>query len=305
MILQMQGWPNDFPLVNPRPDRQNEKRQATLSRSRFSLKEFPMSARFLLVLAGLLALVPSSAQAFEFKNVRLAHGAFGATRVDPKKFLPGDFLFITYEIDGLKVDDKYRASFVTLVEVFDAAKKIVFQKETPTVIVPQLGGSRMPGDLHVIMGNDRPPGQYKVRLSVSDVHAKEVKSFEHAFELLPKGFGIVGLMGPAIAVPGLPYMAQFNIVELGLDAKKKPNAKLEMKILDEAGKATSPASISNFPADLPETVDLTKANFIPIDYPIFPNRAGRFFIEITVTDSNAQKTATTRYPLNVIDPAAK
>jgi len=28
---------------------------------------------------------------------------------------------------------------------------------------------------------------------------------------------------------------QYNIVELGLDAAKKPNAKLEMKILDESG----------------------------------------------------------------------
>ena len=52
-----------------------------------------MSARYVLMLAGLMAFVPSSAQALELKNVRPAYGFLGATRQD-MKFLPGDFLFV-------------------------------------------------------------------------------------------------------------------------------------------------------------------------------------------------------------------
>ncbi len=262
-----------------------------------------MSARYVLVLAGLLACVPSSAQALELKNIRPAYGFLGATRHD-MKFLPGDVLFVTYEIDGLKVDAKNKVNFVTLVEVFDAANKTIFSKETPNVVVAELGGGRIPGDLHVTMGVDRTPGQYKARLTVYDVQSKDKKFFVVPFELLGRGFGLVAVHAPAVAFPAQPYMLQYAIVELGLDANKKPQAKLETKILDEAGKPVSPPSVTNFPADLTDNIDLKKANFIPIDYPIFPTRPGRFTVEITLTDAIAQKTATLRYPLNVLDVGA-
>ena len=38
--------------------------------------------------------------------------------------------------------------------------------------------------------------------------------------------------------------------------------------------------------------------------PIFPNRAGRFTVVISLTDAIHQKTATFRYPLNVLDVGA-
>lgn len=259
-----------------------------------------MSARMFLFLAGLLAFAPAPAQALELKNFRMAYGPLGATRVG-SKFLPGDLLFVTYEVDGLKVDDKNKANFVTLVEVFNSANKTIFAKETPNVLIPQLGGSRIPGDFHVTMGTDQPPGQYKVRLTVKDIVGKDIKSYTHSFELLAKDFGIVRVSAPAVAFPGLPYMLHYNVVELGLDANKKPNAKIELKVLDEAGKAVSAPAINNYPADLPEDIDLSKTNFIVIDFPIFPNRAGRFMVEISVVDNLKKRNASIRYPLNVLD----
>jgi hypothetical protein len=100
-------------------------------------------------------------------------------------------------------------------------------------------------------------------------------------------------------------MLQFNLVEFGLDAAKKPNAKLEIRVFDETGKqAVSAPAISNYPADLSDNLDLAKSNFMPIDFPIFPNRAGRFLIEITVVDNLGKKNASIRYPLNVLDIGA-
>lgn len=261
-----------------------------------------MSARSLVLLTGLAVLFPSSAEALELKNVRLSYGHLGATRQEATKFLPGDFLFISYDIDGLKLDDKNRALYTVLLEVFDASAKPVYKKETVhDPVVPQLGSNRIPGDLYVIMGTDHPAGKYTVRLTVMDRLSKEVKSFTHPFELLNRGFGIVGVLAPAVAFPAQPYMLQFNIVDLTLDAKQKPNAKLEMKILDESGKPVSPPVVNNYPADLPDTLDLKKANIIPIDFPILPNRPGRFTIEMSASDLAGQKTSTLRVPLTVID----
>src|SRR5947209_13288743 len=126
-------------------------------------------ARFVATLAVLLALVPASAPALEFKNVRPSYGPLGATRHDTK-CLPGDILFISYEISGLKLDDKVKkAVYVTLLEVFDASNKnpdgtakTIFKKETPNEVIPQLGGNTIPGDLHVIMGRNQTAGKYFV-----------------------------------------------------------------------------------------------------------------------------------------------
>jgi hypothetical protein len=263
-------------------------------------------ARFVVSLAALLALLPASARALEFKNVRPSYGPLGATRQDTR-CLPGDILFISYEIHGLKLDTKVKkAVYRTLLEVFDNSKppKTIFQKETPNEVIPQLGGTMIPGDLHVIMGRNQAPGNYHVRLTVEDVQAKDMKSFVRTFELLPQSFGIVGVTAPAVAFPGQPYMAQFAIVDLGLDTSKSPKAKVEMKILDESGTPVSDPIVNNFPQDLTDNTDLKKENFVGMNFPIFPNRPGRFTIEISATDSVAQKTASIRYPLTVLDIAS-
>ena len=96
-----------------------------------------------------LCLFPLSASALELKNVRPSYGPLGATRQETK-CVPGDVLFITYDIEGLKIDDKTgRANFKTLLELIDSTNQVAFSKETPNDVAPQLGGTRMPGDLFV------------------------------------------------------------------------------------------------------------------------------------------------------------
>lgn len=194
--------------------------------------------------------------------------------------------------------------YETVLEVFDSKSKNIFEKKSLNEVIPQLGGNSVAGDLHVTMGLNFPPGKYAVRLSVEDRVSKERKSFLYPFDLLAPSFGLVQLTAPTVAFPGVPYKADYIIVEMGLDAAKKPNVKVEMKIFDDAGKLLTPALTTLFPRDLPGNIDLQKANFVPMQFPIFPNRTGRFMVEIAATDLVAQKTATVRYPLNVIDVAA-
>src|SRR5437899_2117970 len=100
-----------------------------------------------------LCLCPLGASALELKNVRLSYAPLplGATRQDTK-FVPSDSLFMTYDIEGLKINPKtMRANYLTTLELFDGTGTAAFKKDTPNDVALQLGGTRMPGDLYVIL----------------------------------------------------------------------------------------------------------------------------------------------------------
>jgi hypothetical protein len=255
----------------------------------------------LLTLAFLAA--PALAPAVELKNFRACYAPlpFGATRADAK-CLPGDFLFLTYDIEGLKFDDKTgKASFVTVLELFDDQAKLIFNKETPNEVVPHLGGSRMPGDLHVQMGRSQKAGKYRIRLTVLDRHSKEQKSHVYSFDLLPQTFGIAGIVAPAIGFPGQHHSTEFALVDLALDDKKQPDVEVTMRVLDDNGKQVATPIVSTLPRDLPAGADLDKENFVPMRYPIYLNRSGRFTIDILAKDNISKKEARLKYQLNVLD----
>lgn len=247
--------------------------------------------------------VPTAAPAVELKNFRACYAPlpYGATRADAK-CLPGDFIFVTYDIEGLKFDEKTgKASFVTVLELFNDQAEKILHKETPTEVVPHLGGSRMPGDLHVQMGRNQKPGKYRIRLTVQDRLAKEIKSHVYPFEMLPQTFGIAGIVAPAIGFPGQHHSTEFALVDLTLDAKKQPDVEVTMRVLDDSGKQVATPIVSSMPRDLPAGADLEKENFVPMRYPIYLNRSGRFTIEILAKDKVGNKEARLTYQLNVLD----
>jgi len=261
-----------------------------------------MLKRCVLMMLAFLA-APAVAPAVELKNFRACYAPlpFGATRADAK-CLPGDFLFLTYDIEGLKFDDKTgKASFVTVLELFDDQAKLIFNKETPNEVVPHLGGSRMPGDLHVQMGRSQKAGKYRIRLTVLDRHSKEQKSHVYSFDLLPQTFGIAGIVAPAIGFPGQHHSTEFALVDLALDDKKQPDVEVTMRVLDDSGKQVATPIVSTLPRDLPAGADLEKENFVPMRYPIYLNRSGRFTIDILAKDNISKKEARLKYQLNVLD----
>jgi hypothetical protein len=268
---------------------------------RLARKENPM-ARSACFVAALLAILPVPAAALEFKNIRSCYGPNGATRPD-NKFLPRDLLYITYDIEGLKADEKTgNVVYVTLLEVFNAStKELIFRKEAPVENALQFGGNRLPGDLLLNMGIDKAAGQYVLRMTVQDRIAKETKSFTYPFELLKKDFGIVGLQAPIVGVPGGPYILNFAMTEFKLDANKNPKGKIEMKITDETGKLIPPVLTNSLPESLPARLDLSQDNLLQWQFPLLPNRPGRFHLEVTATDDLAKKSSTVRYTLNVLD----
>jgi hypothetical protein len=238
----------------------------------------------------------------DIKNIRKCYGPLGAKR-DDNKCLPGEIFFMSYDIENLALDKSGKASITTTFEFIDPAGVVIFKKDTPKDVVPQLGGARIPGDVHVILGPKQAPGKYTIRVTVHDKVANQAKAFEQAIDVLQPTFGFVGGMSKAIGLSGDPsgHVTSFGLVNLTLDAKQQPNATVKIRILDEAGKDVTPATELVMPRDMPEDTDLQKGNFVPITFPIFLNRPGRFTIEVDANDKNGKKSAKLSIPLTVLD----
>ena len=262
--------------------------------------------RWLLAALFTLGLFPGLAPAVEIKNIRPCYAPFGATRYD-LNLLPGDVLFITYDLDGLQTDPKTKkTNYETILELIDdpsqKSPKVLYKKPTTNEVIPQLGTGRMPGDLHVIMGAQQAPGKYAVRLTVHDKIAKDAKSFTYPFTVVPQSFGFVGVSAPAIGFPGQHYVTGFGLVNLATDGKtKQPKVDVDIQILDDKGKAVAPTVKIELPRDMPEGIDLAQANFVPLQYPIYLNRPGTFTIDIQAHDKFGNKKASLRYPVTVLD----
>jgi hypothetical protein len=248
-------------------------------------------------------LAPRPAHALEFANIRSTYGPGGATR-DSVKIVPGDVVFMYYDILGLQFDAKSgKATYVTALEFIDAKGGQLLKKESPNEATAPLGGDRVPGDLHIVTGPSLAPGKYTVKLTVTDKLAKQAKSFTVPIELVGKEFGFVGVTAPSIGFPGQHYMVSFGLVNMQLDPKKQPNVEVAIKILGEGGKAVSRPAYITLPKDVPEGIDVQKENFVPLSYPFYLNRPGLFTIDITAIDKVGNRTIRLSYPLHVLDLA--
>jgi hypothetical protein len=252
----------------------------------------------------LVCILPGLARAVELKNVRSTYGPLGAHRAD-NKMLPGDFVYLMYDIEDLQVDPKtFKASYFTVLELVDSQNKVLFRKESPTEVFLGLGGNRVPGDASVITDPKQAPGDYKLKLTVTDRKSKMKKNHEYAFKIIAPTFGIVGTQAAAIGVSGqtVPYIARFALANMTLDAKKKlPNVVIIMSMEDDSGaKVTQPVK-QVLPRDLPEGVDLSKENFAVLEFPVFLNRPGRFTMVIDAEDKAGARKASVRIPLTVLD----
>jgi len=293
----------DFALVFPAPNGHNTKHIRSLANLPCLLhpRENVMN-RFLVPAFVALGLFPNLGSALEIKNIRPSYGPFGATRSETK-LLPGDVMFISYELDGLGIDPKTsKTNYDTTLEFVDAKDKVLFMKKNPNnELLPMLGTGRMPGDLHIIVPPGQPAGKYAIRFTVHDRVGKEAKVFTYPIEVLPQGFGFVGVTAPAIGLPGQHYVLGFGVVNLATDKKSMPSAEVSIKIMDDKGTAVVPAVKYEWPRDMPDGIDLSQANFVPVSHSIFLNRPGRFRIEIRVNDKFGTKMAEMTYPMTVID----
>jgi hypothetical protein len=266
-----------------------------------------------LPLTAALALVPAQPPAageLTLTNVRRVYGELGGTRPDAP-VLPGDVVTLAFDIEGITISDDGKATYTMSMETLDKSGMRWFKQDPAQLkdTVP-LGGRRIPARAFVAVGFQQPAGEYVMRVSVVDDVSKARKVIDHKYTVLPPGFGIVavntsyddrgGLSAPTSGVVGQAIFVHAGVVGFQRDPKtKQPRVVAEMTITDEAGKPTlpKPAVIA-----LDSGVDEKEPTFI-VRFFLPMTRPGKFTVNLKVTDTVANKSATYTLPVAVTPPA--
>lgn len=267
-----------------------------------------------LALAVALALAPAQGEGtLELKNVRNTYGVLGPTRTDAK-LLPGDVLFVAYDIEGVTIDKAGKVQYSMSMEVTaDVDKTSIFKQDPAEKVdfVP-LGGTRLPARAFITLGLDQPPGAYTLKLTVVDRATKTTKNLDHSFEVLPKAFGIVAVYGsvdergsipaPTTGVIGQSVFIQFAVVGFERDAKtKQPDLVFEMAPHDESGKPTlATPSVHEAKAGVDDKDAVYQVRFL-----LPMTRAGKYTIKLSAEDRISKKKSTFDLPVVVLPASEK
>ena len=259
-----------------------------------------------LTLAATLSLTPAQAGGLQLTNDRVTYGILGPVRTD-KRFIPGDTLFLSFDIEGLKKENG-RLRYGMRMEFLDAKGRAKFTSNPEERdIIDVLGGTRVPLFAYAFLGLDAEPGEYTLRLTINDALGKQSKTLERKFEIAPRDFGLVGVNNTiggstpaaAVVVVGQPLVVNFGVAGFQRDAKtRQPSVKLEMTVLDESGKPTTTQSISEV---VNKNVD-EKISILPGAFDLALVRAGKFTVELKATDQLQNKTSTVTLPLTIVEP---
>jgi hypothetical protein len=262
-----------------------------------------------LAAAAALALAPAQAGSLNLTNVRTTYGELGAVRAD-NRYLPGDWYFLAFDIEGITVSTEGKVSYAMSVEVSNKAGQSVFKQDKPVEsdeFLP-LGGNRLPGRAYVFLKPDQDPGTYTCKVTVTDRVTKATKVLDRTFEVIRKELGLIGLVmsyddkaampAPPSGVVGQNLYIHGFMIGFGRGADKKPNASVELRILDEAKRPTLPKPLTAVvPKDIGDTDDAARIMFL---LPL--NREGTFTAELKAVDAASGKSATLSFPIRVHSP---
>ena len=265
-----------------------------------------------LPLVAVLALVPTQppTASLNLTNVRNTYGELGGTRPETG-LLPGDVLFVGFDIEGVAIDPAGQVQYTMAMEVQDATGKAIFKQDPAAKqdFVP-LGGNKLPARAFITVGLDQPPGDYTLKVTVTDTATKATRTLDRKFKVLPKDFGIVAVYtsvdpqgqvpAPTTGIVGQSVFIQFGIIGFGREpAKKQPNVVCEMVPIDESGKPTlqKPSVLT-----IAEGVDEKDPGF-SIRFQLPLTKAGKYTIRLKATDKITGKTYSFDLPLAVLPSA--
>jgi hypothetical protein len=257
----------------------------------------------------LLALAPAAKaeRPLEIVNPKGTYGHLGAPR--PRTgVLPGDVYHFRFDVKGMTLDSKGRASYSLLVEVLGEDGKELFKLGPHNSIAQNyLGGDLMTCTARMEVPPETPPGEVTMRVVLKDRTDGRKTTFQTKGKVLPADFGIIRVGTFADTVGGTPVAPvgavgsslYVNFAPVGFARDKKtgqPDLDVSLHVLDEAGKQTMPNPLTGRAnADIPEA-----AKFVPMQFGLTLNRAGSFTVVLNATDRLTGKTAEVRFPIRVI-----
>jgi len=237
-------------------------------------------------------------------HVRPTHGLLGPQRQN-ESLAPGDNYFLSFDIQGIRVDDQGKVRYSMAIESSDAAGKVVFRQEPKEQEArASLGGDSVPAYAHLRVGLDTPPGEYRLKVVVKDLATGQEQTLSRNIRVLPKDFALVRTtvtVDPeahypaAIFACGQGIWVHSSAVAFTRERGKQPDVVFEMRVLDESGKPTlANAATGTPPKDLP--ADLSG---LPLGFPLTLNRTGKFTVELQATDRISGKKAKMSFPIVV------
>src|SRR5262249_6657413 len=147
--------PPHFALANTAPNMHNEPRRLSPSQPdnpSCPCEEGSEVMWATLALMSALSAAPDQQGSLKISNVRPTYGVFGTPRAKDE-LLPGDVYFISFDIEGLTVDQKdNKVQYSVAMEVYDSKDKTKpFYKNGPIDrdVVLLLGGNRLPAFAHL------------------------------------------------------------------------------------------------------------------------------------------------------------
>src|SRR5437660_733161 len=96
----------------------------------------------ILTLLALTITAPKEANELTLSDVRATYGIIGPKRA-VKELLPGDNVFLSFDIDGITIDANGKVRYSVATEVTDASGKVFFKQPARDLeVTTALGGNR-------------------------------------------------------------------------------------------------------------------------------------------------------------------
>jgi hypothetical protein len=261
-----------------------------------------------LTLLAATSLSPAQAGPIRFTNERPTYGILGPTRSDTK-FIPGDVFFLSFDIENLKTDESGKVKYSMAMELLDAKGASKFKGDPdPRELINSAGGNRLPASAHAVLGTNTEPGEYTMKIIVTDLATNKSETLTRKFTVTPEEFGLVRvnstydpegkIPAPPMAVVGQSMWVNAFVDGFQRDSKKQPNVSLELQLIGEDKKPT---------LEKPQTFAVNKVDeswsLIPVQTLLTLNRTGKFTVELKATDLITKKTTKVTFPITVVDQA--
>lgn len=259
-------------------------------------------------LVAALSMAPGQTNSLTLTNMRTTHGILGPTRMD-HKILPGDSFCLSFDIQGIKVNEEGKALYSIALEVTNSQGRVIYKQEPKNLeAFLALGGTSLPAFAKLDVGLDEKPGKYNIKVTVTDRAAQVSQTFSQDVEVLPKAFGLVllrttgdiqaNVLAPSVGVAGQSIFVNMGAVGFVRSATtKQPHVVVAMQVLDENKK---PTLLKPFSGEVKEEVP-EKNQIVPLQFLLPLNRAGKFTIVVVAIDRVANKNAELSFPFSVID----
>jgi hypothetical protein len=252
-----------------------------------------------------LSLTPGQADALAVTNVKNTYGVRGPIRPD-NKIIPGDAFILTFDIEGITVDESGKVLYSMATEVTDGNGKVQYKQDARDLeAINALGGKTLPAYVHIDVGLDQPPGEYTVKVTITDRAAKRNTVLSQKFQVQKKAFGMVRLTttsdaegqgSTALFGSGETAFVNYSVVGFARGKDKKPNVNVEMRVLDEKGQPTLAKPFTGtLNAEVPDNIVA-----LPVQFMLSLNRPGKFTVELNATDQNSKESAQLSFPLTVL-----